>query len=83
MSRVKTILTVGGIAVAAAATGCAVGLMIAPASGRELRRRAAWLAAYRWRAVSHSCERTFDRIADRARREIEDRTRQASAAIGT
>ena len=82
MSRVKTILTMTGIAVAAAATGCAVGLMIAPASGRELRRRAAWQVAYRWRAVSHSCERTFERMAACARREIEDRTTEVSAAIG-
>lgn len=82
MSRVKTALTITGVIVAAAAAGCAVGLMVAPTSGHELRRRVGWRAADRWRTVSHSCERVLDRVADRAKREIEERKRQVAEVIG-
>lgn len=82
MSRMKTVLAMTGVVVAAAAAGCTVGLMVAPASGRELRRRFGWRATPRWRAMSHSCEGMLNRVADRAKQEIEERKRQVAEVIG-
>ncbi len=39
MSRTTVTLTIAGVAAVAAAMGCAAGVLLAPASGRETRRR--------------------------------------------
>ena len=82
MSRVRTVLTISGAVVAAAAAGCAIGLMVAPASGREVRRRLGWRFTDQWRSLSHSCDRAVDRVTDRAKRELEERKRQIAEVIG-
>ena len=78
MLRVKTVLTMTGVVLAAAAAGCAIGFMVAPASGQEIRRRIGWRVTDQWRSLSRSC----DRAADRAKRQIDERKRQITEVIG-
>lgn len=73
MSRTKLAFTVAGIAVAAGAVGCAAGALLAPASGKELRRRLAWWTEEEWRSVAQSSGRLIERAVARAWEELEDR----------
>jgi gas vesicle protein len=66
-------LTVAGIAVAAGAAGCALGLTCAPASGKELRRRLASRTQEEWRSAARSSGRLLERAFARAWKELEDR----------
>ena len=82
MPNAKTILTISAALVGATAAGCAIGLMVAPASGEELRRSLGRRARRQWSAVSHSCERTMERVADRAKREFEETKKEIGDMIG-
>jgi gas vesicle protein len=79
MSRTKLILAMTGITVAAAAAGCAAGLMFAPASGRELRRRLAWKTG-EWRSMAGASARLVERAAARAREELRHRKEEWTGA---
>jgi gas vesicle protein len=56
---------------AAGAAGYALGVLFAPASGAEIRRRLAWRTRDEYRSFGRSCERMFDRAAQRANEELE------------
>jgi gas vesicle protein len=81
MSRTKLALTVAGVAVAAGAAGCALGLLCAPASGKKLRRRLAWRTQEEWRSAALARGRLFERAFDRARKELEDRGKRFAETI--
>ena len=76
MSRMKLALTLGGVAFAAGAAGCALGVLFAPASGDETRRRLAWRTEEQGRAVA----RLLERAAERAREELENRKKRITGA---
>jgi hypothetical protein len=49
-------------------------MLFAPASGTEVRRRLAWRAEHEYRSMGRTCERMFERAAERARHELQART---------
>lgn len=71
MSRTKAVMAMAGVALVAGAAGCALGLLYAPASGKELRRRLAWRAEEELRTASHAGRVFAGRAVTRARDEIE------------
>lgn len=73
MSRTKIILAMGGVAVVAGAVGCALGMLSAPASGKELRRRVAWCAGEEWRSASRASRDFVRRAFQGAMAELERR----------
>lgn len=73
MSRMKLALTIAGGTIAAGAAGCALGVMFAPASGQETRRRLAWQTEEQWRSVARASGRLLERAATRAREELDTR----------
>ena len=84
MTRIKRAAIVAGVSVAAGVAGYAVGLVFAPASGEETRRRWRRRAGDEWSAMSQSCERMFERISASAKREIDERMKRfAEATAGT
>ena len=80
MTRVKRALKVAGYSMAVGLAGYALGLVFAPASGEETRRRWKRRAGDEWSAMSRSCERMFDRVSARAKAEIEARMKQIAEA---
>jgi gas vesicle protein len=74
MSQMRFAITVAGTSLAAAAAGCAVGLLLAPTSGARLRRRLAWSTRRQYQAAGRACERMVERTVDRAREELKRRT---------
>lgn len=74
MSRMRFALTVAGASLAAGAAGCALGLLCAPASGAELRRRLAWNARHQYKTIGRAWELMVERAAERAREELKRRT---------
>ena len=78
MSRTKLAFAVAGASLAAGAVGCAIGLLAAPASGTELRRRLASDARHQFRSVGRNWELMVDRAAQRAKEELKRRTVCAS-----
>ena len=81
MSRTKLAFTVFGASLAAGAAGWALGVLFAPASGEEMRRRLAWRARDEWTPVARSAERMIERVAERAKTEIDVRTKQLEDAM--
>jgi len=75
MSRTKLAMTMAGVTLAAGAAGCALALLYAPASGKELRRRLAWDAEERWRWASRAGNRFIGRAMARAKDELESRSK--------
>lgn len=73
MSRTKLVMLVAGAAAAAGAAGCAFGMLSAPASGKELRRRLAWRAEQQWRGAARASRHFIRRAVDRAVAELESR----------
>lgn len=73
MSRMRLALTAGGVAIVAGTAGYVLGLLFAPASGREIRRRLTWRAEEQWRSMTHASGRMLERAAVRARQELRDR----------
>lgn len=73
MSRTHFTLALTGVAIAAAAAGCAAGVLMAPASGPETRRRFAWKLADERRALARACERAVERATTMAKKEIDRR----------
>ncbi len=82
MTRMRLALTVTTASLAAGAVGCAVGVLFAPASGSEVRRRLAWRAEHEYRSMGRTCERMFERAAERARHELQARTERVFAKVG-
>jgi gas vesicle protein len=74
MSQMRFAITVAGMSLAAAAAGCAVGLLLAPTSGARLRRRLAWSTRRQYQAAGRAYERMVERTVDRAREELKRRT---------
>jgi len=73
MSRTTFALMIAGTAVTAGAAGAAIGLLFAPASGREIRRRLAWRAEEECRSAARASGRVLERVAARARHELQSR----------
>lgn len=73
MSRIKFTFAVAGASLAAGAAGCAFGLLFAPASGTEFRRRLAWNARHQYGSMSRAWELMVDRAAERAKEELKKR----------
>jgi gas vesicle protein len=73
MSRTKLALTIAGTAGTAAAAGAAIGLLFAPASGREIRRRLAWRAEDECRSAVRASGRMLEHVAARAKHELQSR----------
>ena len=81
MSRTKLALTMASVAAAAAAAGWAVGVIFAPASGKETRRRLAWRTEEQWRSVGRASGRLVERAIACAREELEGRKGQVAAKV--
>ena len=82
MSRMRLALAVGGASLAAGAAGCALGLLFAPASGTEVRRRLAWRANHKYRSMGRTCERMFERAAALAKHEVQARAERVFELAG-
>ena len=80
MSRMKLAFAIAGASIAAGAVGCALGVLFAPASGQEIRRRLASRAGDELKSVATSAERMFERVAERARHEIDACVKQLAEA---
>ena len=80
MTRMKRVVMIAGLTVAAGAVGYAMGLVFAPASGAETRRRWTRRADDEWRTMSRSCERMFERASAYATHELEQRIKQIAGA---
>lgn len=78
MSRMRFAFTVAGASLAAGAAGCALGLLLAPASGAELRRRVTSDARHQFTSMGRNWERMLDRAAKRAKEEFKRRSLCAS-----
>lgn len=72
MSRIKVALTIGGVTVAAGLMGWAVGMLYAPASGKELRRRLAWKTEEQCHSIARASERLLARASGRVAAQIEE-----------
>jgi gas vesicle protein len=82
MSRMRLALTVTAASVAAGAVGCALGMLFAPASGTEVRRRLAWRAQQEYRSMGRTCEQMFERAAKSARHELQARAERVFEQVG-
>ncbi|MBI3047619.1 MAG: hypothetical protein HYY76_04845 [Acidobacteria bacterium] len=71
MSRTKLVLALAGVTLAAGAAGWAFGLLSAPVSGKELRRRLAWRAEEECRGASKASRAFLGRVVSRAKAEID------------
>jgi len=81
MSRMKLAFTIAGASLAAGAAGYALGVLCAPASGEEVRRRLASRARDEWTSVARAAERMIERVAERAKTEIDARRKQFEDAL--
>lgn len=70
MSRTQGSFLVAGVAVAAGAAGCALGMLLAPASGKDLRKRLTWMSEQQWKTFSHTAERFLNDVTVSAATEI-------------
>ncbi len=70
MSRTTFMVAIAGVALVAGAAGCALGLLAAPASGKELRRRLAWRAEEELRGASRTGRAFVGRAVTRAAEEL-------------
>lgn len=82
MSRMRFAFAVTAASLAAGAAGCALGLLFAPASGAEMRRRLAWRAQHEFRSKGRAWEQMFDRATERAKHELRARAEKAFDHIG-
>ena len=73
MSRMRFAFTLAGASLAAGAAGCAIGLLFAPASGAETRRRLTWGARDQYKSMGRAWELLVDRAAERAKEEFNKR----------
>jgi gas vesicle protein len=64
---------VAGASLAAGGAGCALGLLFAPASGAEIRRRLARRAEDQYGSMGRAWELLVDRAAERAKEEFKKR----------
>ena len=70
MSRAKVFSALAGTAVVAGAAGWVAGVLFAPASGKELRRRLAWRAEEELRTAARASRVFLGRAMERARAEL-------------
>ena len=73
MSRMRFTFALAGASLVAGAAGCALGLLFAPASGAELRRRLTWGARDHIRSAERAWELMVNRAAERAKEEFKKR----------
>ena len=73
MSRMRFTFALAGASLAAGAAGCALGLLFAPASGAETRRRLTWGAHDQYKSMGRAWELLVDRAAERAKEEFNKR----------
>jgi gas vesicle protein len=73
MSRTKLFFALAGIGLTAAAAGATAGLLLAPASGTETRRRMRRRLEDERASLTRACARAIDRATTVARQEIERR----------
>jgi len=71
MSRTKFVIALAGVTLLAGAAGWALGMLSAPASGRELRRRVAWRAEEELKGASRAGREFVGRVVTRAKEELE------------
>lgn len=74
MTRMQMGCAVAAASLAAGAAGCAIGLLFAPASGAEIRRRLQWRARDEWKGVSRACQRAVDDVTERAASAVRGKT---------
>lgn len=82
MTGMRLALSVTGASLAAGAAGCALGMLFAPASGTETRRRLVWRAEHEYRSMGRTCERMLERAAERARHELQARAGRVFESVG-
>lgn len=70
MSRTWMVVAMAGVALVAGAAGCALGLLSAPASGKELRRRLAGRAGEELRGASRASRAFVGRALSVAQEEL-------------
>ena len=80
MTRVKRAVMIAVLSLAAGVVGYAMGLVFAPDSGAETRRRWTRRAGDRWGSMSRSCEQMFERVSAHAKREIDHRLKDIAKA---
>ena len=80
MSQTKMTLALVGVTLAAGAIGGALGMLCAPASGQELRRRGRWLVEDRWRTAARASSRAAGLVVTLAKKELESRVKRHAAA---
>jgi gas vesicle protein len=73
MSRTKLVITLAGVTLVAAAAGWTLGMLSAPASGKELRRRLARRAEEELKGISRAGRAFLACGAARAKEELERR----------
>lgn len=73
MSRMRFACAVAGASLASGAAGCALGLLMAPASGAELRRRLTWKARDQYTSIGRAWELMVERAAEKAKEELKRR----------
>jgi gas vesicle protein len=71
---------VAGASLAAGAAGCALGMLMAPASGAELRRRLTWKARDQYKSMGRAWELMVDRAAEKAKQELKRRASCANSS---
>ena len=71
MSRAKVILGTSAAVMAAGAVGYGLGVLFAPASGAETRRRLVWKAEDKCRSAQKAIEPMVERATTRAKEEFE------------
>lgn len=82
MSRTRVVMAMTGAALVAGAAGCALGLLCAPASGKELRRRIAWRAEKECRGAARASRAFMGRAVGRATEEVERQQARLRETVG-
>lgn len=70
MSRARSVVAMAGVALMAGAVGWAIGVLAAPASGQDTRRRLAWRAEEELKHASRSGRAFLSRAVDVAKEEL-------------
>ena len=82
MPRMRSVFAMTAATAVAGAVGYGLGLMLAPASGAETRRRMAWRAQDQYESASRACERMIARAMDRAKEEFGKQKERVLGCMG-